>query len=158
MVPACYPCPHEGQIYDDKIDPPNMVCICDARNNWVKAADTCLRADIAEEFTAADSEFAVSRANQISYGSIETQSSDGTWTLSPNTHNSGTIQHYYLDAAVGCTEFKDVQKCQLLANLCLLAMYNTNNEVCALYKELVQQSDTLAFPDYYADSGYKVNT
>ena len=114
-----------------------MVCICDARNNWVKAADTCLRADIAEEFTAADSEFAVSRANQISYGAIETQSSDGLWTLSPNTHNSGTIQHYYLDAAVGCTQFKDVQKCQLLANLCLLAMYNTNNEVCALYKELV---------------------
>ena len=49
-----------------------MVCICDATNNWIRAADQCLNTEIAEEFTSANSEFAVSRANQISYGSIET--------------------------------------------------------------------------------------
>ncbi len=44
------------------------------------------------------------------------------------------MQYYYLDAAVGCTEFKNVQKCQLLANLCVLQMYNSDSVVCKLYK------------------------
>lgn len=47
------------------------------------------------------------------------------------------MQHYYLDAAVGCAEFKDVQKCQLLANLCVLQLYNTASVVCSLYRDIV---------------------
>ena len=79
--------------------------------------------------------------------------------MSPNTLNSGTIQYYYLDAAVGCAEFKDVQKCQLLANLCVLQLYNSAAEVCALYKNIVETlpDDTeLAYPEYYIDDGFKM--
>ena len=87
---------------------------------YVKAADRCVSDIFTERFTVSTSPFAESYANQVSYGAIETQSGDGTWSLSTFAHQSGTLQYYYMDAAVGCTTFKDVQKCQLLANLCVL--------------------------------------
>ena len=79
-------------------------------------------------------------ASQITYNSVETESSGGIWTVSPQTHTSGAIQYYYLDAAVGCTEFGDVQKCQLLANMCVMQMY-VKSTVCDLYKDTVEKNE-----------------
>jgi hypothetical protein len=118
FVPACFPCPFEGQIYDYNTIPPS--CVCSTTANFITAADQCLNLDFTAAYTNANSQYSNSRANQISYSSIETRNSNGDFSISSITHNSGTIQHYYLDAAVGCTEFLDVQKCQLLANLCVL--------------------------------------
>ena len=86
---------------------------------------------------------------------METESSNGVWTNSPQTHTSGAIQYYYLDAAVGCTEFGDVSKCQLLANLCVMQMY-VKSVVCDLYKDTVAANPNAeAYPDYYTDKGFK---
>ena len=155
-INACQPCPHEGQSYDYLQTIP--VCVCDEASGWVTAADGCLLQSITTRFTDANSEYAESRANQISYSSIETRTGPGTdWAISAITHNSGTIQYYFLDAAVGCTQLKDVQKCQLLANLCVLMLYNPNSEVCALYKDTVAELPDLAYPDFYSDDGFKMD-
>lgn len=149
-VDACYPCPFEGQIYDYLTVPPT--CACDPNKNFVDAAGQCLLTSFANEFTSTASDFSESRAIQISYNSVETRNTgSGQWSLSLISHNSGTMQYYYLDAAVGCSEFKDVKKCQLLANLCVLQLYNQASVVCSLYRDIVKNLDTLAYPDYYVD-------
>ncbi len=156
MVSYCAPCPYEGQIYNLNTDP--VTCECDVNAGYTAAAGRCLNRQFTTAYDSPQSEYSASRANQISYSAIETQAADGTWSVSPNTLNSGTIQYYYLDAAVGCTEFNDIQKCQLLANLCVLQLYNSAAEVCALYKNIVENlPNELAYPEYYVDQGYKMS-
>ena len=125
-------------------------CECNANEGYVPAAGKCLKEDLTEGFDS-------SNAQLISYSAIETLSSDGIWSVSPNTHNSGTFQYFYLDAAVGCVTFNDVQKCQLLANLCVLQLYNSASEACDLYRKTVEAlPNNLAYPDYYIDNGFKM--
>ena len=154
MVPACYKCPFEGQIYEFNIDSTKPVCACQV-DEWKSAAGKCINQEFTGKFTEGNSQYSESIASQITYNAVETESADGLWTVSPQQHSSGTIQYYYLDAAVGCTEFGDVQKCQLLANLCVMQMY-ASGVICDLYRDTVQQSTAeLADPDYYADKGFK---
>ena len=109
------------------------------------------------KFTDANSEYSDSRAFQISYDSVETITG-GTITTAPLTATSGTIQYYYLDAAVGCDVYKDIKKCQLLANLCVLQLYDSQTEVCKLYKDIVKElPDELPYPEYYPDPGFKMS-
>ena len=117
-VPACTPCPYEGQSYNELTVP--FKCACDETAGFINSAGKCLSTKYTDNYTSAVSPYAVSFAIQISYSAIETEAADGSWQTSPNTYTSGMMQYYYLDAAVGCTEFKDIQKCQLLANLCVL--------------------------------------
>lgn len=139
-------------MYNYLTDPPS--CQCDINQGYVTAADRCLPETFTEKYTLTTSPFAESYANQISYGAIETEAGGG-WTLSTFAHQSGTLQYYYLDAAVGCTTFKDVQKCQLLANLCVLQLYNEDAVVCSLYKDtLSKQQGSLAYDQYYNNQGF----
>ena len=64
------------------------------------------------------------------------------------------MQYYYLDAAVGCTKFKDVKKCQLLANLCVLQLYNEDAVACKLYKDTMNTLGTENI-EYYNNEGFK---
>ena len=147
-VTNCTPCPYEGQVYNYLTVPPS--CECDVNKGYVRAADRCVPETFTEQFTVSTSPFSESFANQVSYSAIETQTGDGTWSLSTFAHQSGTLQYYYMDAAVGCTTFKDVKKCQLLANLCVLQVYNEDAVVCKLYKDaLSKQNDGIAYEEYY---------
>ena len=48
-----------------------------------------------------------------------------------------------------------MQKCQLLANMCVMQMY-VKSTVCDLYKDTVEKNDQgEAYPDYYKDKGFK---
>lgn len=46
----------------------------------------------------------------------------------------------------------------MLANLCVLQLYNTDTVACKLYKELVANIDptSLAYPENYNDDGFKI--
>ena len=127
VVTECVRCPYEGQIYNLNTVPPSCECIAD---EYETAAGKCIKNEYAEGFDT-------SNAQLVSYSAIETLTADGLWSVSPNTHTSGTMEYFYLDAAVGCVTFKDVQKCQLLANLCVLQVYNSASEVCRLYQQTV---------------------
>lgn len=154
-VPACVRCPFEGQVYNRNTDDNVSVCECDART-YVPAAGICIPAADAQRFTRDNSEFSTDVAYTISYSFIETKSSTG-YTISPQSASSGTIQYYYLDAAVGCDEYRDVKKCQLLANLCVLQLYDPQAVVCKLYKDIVEKLDAgQAYPENYPDEGFQI--
>ena len=47
-----------------------------------------------------------------------------------------------------------MKKCQLLANLCVLQLYNEDATVCRLYKDAVSKLNGSVQP-YYEDAGFK---
>ena len=66
-------------------------------------------------------------AREIDYSSVETSSGS---ISSISVANSNTFSYLFLDAAVGCNSNKDPAKCNTLANLCVLQLYNEQATVC----------------------------
>lgn len=50
---------------------------------------------------------------------------------------SDTFDYLYYDAAVGCEVYFNPKKCQTLANLCVLQLYNERTLVCELFESLM---------------------
>ena len=69
---------------------------------------------------------------------------------------SDVFKHYYFQSAVGCREYNDQRMCQILANLCVLNLYNERTIACKLFKDLQKErteaSDQVTF---YKDDGWK---
>ena len=53
---------------------------------------------------------------------------------------SSTISHYFIKAATHCQYFggsKDIQSCNILANLCALQLYDDQSTVCSTYLSII---------------------
>lgn len=60
--------------------------------------------------------------------------------------SSDLINYYYLDSAYNCMANNNNESCQILANLCVLQIYDENNPICKLYiaiGERKKQSSTI---------------
>ena len=68
--------------------------------------------------------------------------------------NSDMLSFYYFNATLGCLEFDDPNACQLLANLCVVQMYNEDTKVCAALLEKMDSQVELANAQYQFN-GYK---
>lgn len=65
-------------------------------------------------------------------------SSDGSAKLSTSDPvESDLFGRYLVESAVGCTFYQQPQMCQLLANLCVLTMYDAGSGACSLFDGLV---------------------
>ena len=96
-------------------------------------------------------------AKNISYSEIETRTREGEvrTSVSGAPRSSGTDAHYYLKAAVGCSQWKNPQDCQTLANLCVLHMYDENAQACRMYNDIADSKgdgiDDIAYYDFYRE-------
>ena len=70
---------------------------------------------------------------------------------------SDTYNYLYYDSAVGCRQYRNPQKCQTLANLCVLQMYNERIIVCSLYQSILKEVTTINANKFYKDAGWKEN-
>ena len=70
---------------------------------------------------------------------INYESSENAGTLTRFPFASGTIQYLYFDAALGCYNNGDPQKCQTMANLCVLVLYDETTNICKQFKDIVQK-------------------
>lgn len=68
--------------------------------------------------------------------------------------NSDLISYYYYNATLGCLQFDDPNSCQLLANLCVIQMYNEDTKVCAALLQKMAKNTELA-NEQYNFNGYK---
>ena len=50
---------------------------------------------------------------------------------------SDVFVQFYYQSAVGCKYEKDQKQCQVLANLCVLQLYNEWTQACLLFKQLM---------------------
>jgi meckelin len=97
-----------------------------------------------------NSEYPIESARSVIYNYHETSEGEGTYTLSA----SDSFNYYYLQAASGCRDYSDTTSCQVLANLCVLQLYNEATEVCRLFKDI---SSTRASVTGDADPGWKTD-
>lgn len=54
---------------------------------------------------------------------------DGQFTIA----SSDTIDYLYLKSGYECMKYSTPISCQILANLCVLQLYDQNNPICKLY-------------------------
>lgn len=109
---------------------PQWTCTCPT-DEWTASADTCVsNADIASLSTLYNIEY----GRKITYYSVlDINNAITTQSLS----YSDTFNYYYYDAAIGCSIDEDPQKCEILANLCVLQLYSEQSTVCLLFETIV---------------------
>ena len=133
-VYACKACP-PGKIYDKSYTP--WQCVCDT-TNYVTAGDVC--------FLRSDAQFIINgypenSAKGLTLDNMEV--ADSTVDSSQAISSSDTISYLYLKAAELCLKQSDTKSCQVLANLCVLQMYDRTNPVCILYEYINNLHDPL---------------
>lgn len=64
--------------------------------------------------------------------------------------NSNFFAHYFSGSVGKCSVDRDVEKCQLLGNLCALQLYDETTEVCKAYAKIAESrpGTTNAFIDW----------
>jgi hypothetical protein len=56
-----------------------------------------------------------------------------------------------MKSVVGCTIYNDSTSCQQFANLCVLALYHENDEICRLYINAMAARPESAKPYYFPE-------
>ncbi len=133
-VYSCKACP-SGQKYDKTTIP--WKCTCEIALQ-VAAGDECVLLADSKFITDA---YPVNAAKSLTYNNQETSNLrvDSTFTIA----SSDTIDYLYLKSAYHCLSSLDTKNCQILANLCVLQLYDQNNPVCKLYQYINDQRETV---------------
>jgi hypothetical protein len=121
----CRGCP-EGKIYDTNLVP--WKCNCNL-TSYVVAGDDCVPIAGSQIITT---NYPVNLAKSLQFTNEETidKNIDGITSIA----SSDTFDHFYLISGYQCLKGLNAQSCQVLANLCVMQMYDLNNPVCKLYK------------------------
>jgi len=131
-VYSCRACPN-GQKYDKKISP--WKCICELTDQVV-AGDECVPLSDSKFLTDT---YPLNAAKSLTYNNQETNNErvDSTLTIA----SSDTFDFLYLKSAYHCLASLETKSCQILANLCVLQLYDENNPVCKLYQFINNQRE-----------------
>jgi hypothetical protein len=108
---TCDVCPNEGELYTPTTIPWSCACLT---ANYTSSHGKCL---LNTDVNAVRTNYPLENARTINYDYVET-SSDSLGQVTVVI--SDTYNYLYYDAAVGCQEYGNPQKCQVLANLCVL--------------------------------------
>ena len=125
---SCDVCPLEGQVYTQTTIPWTCSCVT---TFYTSSHDICL---INTDVQTISTSYPLESARTINYDYVETSGSSlGQVTVVI----SDTYNYLYYDAAVGCEVYRNPEKCQVLANLCVLQMYNERTLVCSLFQNIL---------------------
>ena len=148
--------------YNVNTNPYRCACSSNVDGGYTTAGDTCILDRVIEGGAGGDWSYSPDRAGSVSYSEIETRTREGEvrTSVSGAPRSSGTDAHYYLKAAVGCSQWKNPQDCQTLANLCVLHMYDENAQPCKVYNDIADSKDeseeSLAFYPFYGEKAFKL--
>jgi hypothetical protein len=67
---------------------------------------------------------------------FDAESARGVKVTEPIIQTSDVFNQYFVESVVGCSKNRDPQKCQVLANLCVLSLYNENMLACKKFKQV----------------------
>ena len=93
----------------------------------------------------------IAKAKQVIYRNVI--GPDGQIKESPPI-NSDLFNQYFTSAAIGCQTNTDPVKCQQLANLCVLQLYDRASEACAFYT-LISSKIAATSNNIYNDISWK---
>jgi hypothetical protein len=123
----CKKCPHFAMSYGEPDSAGQYACTCKA--GYAPRGDGCVNeVDLA----------AAKRLNpltpDITYRSL--QFADGSPDArKPASVSSAVFSHYLAEAAVGCWKDGVPRFCQVLANLCVLTLYDQGSPACGFLRE-----------------------
>ncbi len=139
----CVQCPigqYQGNtnfpIYDCAQCPPNMLynnnttpwtCECDT-NKFISSGGECLDK---VEATFFNTDFSSTSASAVQMSFAET--TDPNVFTQETISQSDVIQYYYFKSGYKCLKELDNKSCQILANICVLQLYDTQSTACKLY-------------------------
>lgn len=116
----CEKCPDVAMTRSDTFD-----CTCPA-TSYTESFNSCLKDS---EVTSITNQYSVSNAVSVTYQFLENAQGLGTYSIS----TSSSFQFYYLKAADDCMNYQSIKGCQILANLCVMQLYNERTTVCQLF-------------------------
>lgn len=123
--------------------PVTYECKCPT-DRFYQSGDTCVETTAKDSIDALG--FSQSFASSMTYESLINQNDDLSRLV---LNNLDTFNYYYYDAAVGCRQYGDPTKCQVLANLCVLQLYNEQDVSCRLFKSIEGQDGAQAANSLY---------
>eukprot|EP00347_Sterkiella_histriomuscorum_P018733 403344384 len=140
---SCQSCPHFAQVYNNNTTP--WSCQCPSPS-WAAAANICVNTTDVQNLTSG---FPLEFARQVTYNYVLDFNENRVTKI---LGYSDLFSYYYYYSAIGCWMDEDPQKCQILANLCVLQLYNEQSTVCQLFQYLTTLK-TQANP-FYDDAGW----
>jgi len=57
---------------------------------------------------------------------------------------SNLFKRFYLKSAIGCRMYQNLQDCQVLANLCVMQLYDEQTIACKLFQELSMNAELMS--------------
>ncbi len=123
-VYACEAC-SKGKVYDTNLNP--WACTCN-KTITIEAGDYCVPIQGSQLIT---STYPPNIAKSLQFGNLENidKGVDGVVTIA----NSDTFDQLYLKNGYECLQNINAKSCQVLANLCVLQMYDYESQACRLY-------------------------
>ena len=104
---------------------------CECKAGYAAAGDGCVNRVDLEAF---DSSIPTTGRDTITYRSL--QLADGELDAKePDAVVSAVFRHYLVEAGVGCWKDRVPRHCQVLANLCVLTLYDQASPACRFLKE-----------------------
>ena len=116
---------------------------CKCPDGYARFGDTCFSVDNETLSSITVDEARVMES--VYYFDIEYASNEDK-TL----WESGVFKLYFVESYIGCKENRDPQKCQVLANLCVLNLYYKKSEACDKYL-FIRDSEDKTSPDSLSD-------
>ena len=129
---------------------------CQCKEDFVNAGDTCVLE--AERKALADNEWIIEDfQNRVTYYDIWSLETGASGADDVKTVVSDVFDYLYIQSAVGCMNDGNPQKCQSLANLCVLQLYDELTIACKLFQYLQMNQFTTESSqvDFYNDSGWR---
>jgi hypothetical protein len=109
-----------------------MRCICDDSKDFVQAGtNSCVtKTDLNKLY---DEGFSPVDKDTVYYDSLV----NSKGAMSPDIlAGSDIFRQFYVASAVGCKYYNDPKSCQILANLCIMQLYNERTIACQLLKTI----------------------
>jgi len=108
--------------------------LCGCKTGFKEEGQSCI-ADADFNDLVANSQ--VSQAKVVQF--TEVISTNGELVQIGNV-KSDVFNNHFAAAAAGCWKHNDRKSCQVLANLCVLTLYDMNHESCRFYNDLAEKS------------------
>ena len=127
---------------------PNQDYKCTCQNpRYTQAGDMCF---LTSEVNSVLRQYSAN--SRMVYSNINTGGKTGQSSI---VSNSDSITYLYTKAAMNCNK-GNIQECHVLANLCVLNLYDVESSPCRLLINIVKNSPENALANsFYAIDGYK---
>lgn len=145
------PSSHSCQACSDPLMTRDSSYKCQCPSGYTMSQTKCVLNSVNVQNNFLLGPYSSTNAINVIYNSNQNSQGIGTYSIS----SSSTFSYYYVKAANDCLFNNLVQGCQILANMCVMQLYNQMTVVCQLYNYIASLRPLAN--SSVQDSGWKQN-